>query len=48
MILVKLSESLGIGLDELVFGEKPITQRVDAISLWEITGKYELTITKKD
>ena len=48
MILIKLSESLGIGLDELVFGETPITHRVDGISLWEITGQYELTITKKN
>jgi transcriptional regulator with XRE-family HTH domain len=48
MILIKLSESLGVGLDELVFGEKPIVHRVDGISLWEITGKYELIITKKE
>ncbi len=48
MILIKLSQSLGVGLDELVFGERPIAQRVDGISLWEITGQYELTITKKD
>ena len=48
IILIKLAESMDIGLDELVFGEKAITQNIDGISLWKITGNYELTITKKN
>jgi transcriptional regulator with XRE-family HTH domain len=48
LILIKLSNSLGIGLDELVFGEKTVCQKLDGPSLWEITGNYELTITKKN
>ena len=48
LILIKLSNSLGVGLDELVFGEKSISQRIDETALWEITGKYELTITRKN
>ena len=47
LTLISLSESLGVGLDELVFGEKTISQKINGPNLWEITGEYELIITKK-
>lgn len=47
IILIKLAESMGIGLDELAFGKSPISQEIDTNSLWEITGKYELIIKKE-
>ena len=48
IILIKLSESMDISLDELVFGKFPVSQRIDTNSLWEITGKYELIIKKTE
>ncbi len=46
LTLVAIAESLGVGLDEVVFGASPQVQSINSKDLWEITGKYELIIKK--
>lgn len=44
--LISICEFLDMGLDEVVFGQIPITHKINSKDLWEITGKYELIIKK--
>ena len=46
LTLVPIADSLGVGLDEVVFGASPQVQQINSKDLWEITGKYELIIKK--
>ncbi len=44
--LISICESLGMGLDEVVFGQAPTSHHINSKDLWEITGRYELIIKK--